>query len=201
MPAKTSTETASRTINAIAVFCGSNFGASERYAQDARRLGLALAGAGIKVVYGGTTKGLMGAVADAAISAGGQVHGVITESLHRRGHSHSALTHCEIASTLRNRKERMVELADAFIALPGGIGTIEEVMEVWTMNQLQEIDKPLGLLNTANFFMPFMSFIDHMVEQRFLPFAHRESIAIHSDPNELIESLRRQPRIDVPKWI
>lgn len=201
MPAKTSTETASRTINAIAVFCGSNFGASEQYVQDARRLGLALAGAGIKVVYGGTTKGLMGAVADAAISAGGQVHGVITESLHRRGHSHSALTHCEIASTLRNRKERMVELADAFIALPGGIGTIEEVMEAWTMNQLQEIDKPLGLLNTASFFMPFMGFIDHMVEQRFLPFAHRESIAIHSDPNELIESLRRQPRIDVPKWI
>ena len=95
----------------------------------------------------------------------------------------------------------MVELADAFIALPGGIGTIEEVMEAWTMNQLQEIDKPLGLLNTANFFMPFMGFINHMVDQRFLPFAHRESIAIHSDPNELIESLHRQPRIGVPKWI
>jgi uncharacterized protein (TIGR00730 family) len=201
MPAKTLTEMPARAINAIAVFCGSNFGASEQYLQDARKLGLALACAGITVVYGGTTKGLMGAVADAALSAGGQVHGVITESLYRRGHSHSRLAHCEVAATLRARKARMVELADAFIALPGGIGTIEEVMEVWTMNQLQEIDKPLGLLNTAEFFTPFIAFIDHMIEQRFLPSAHRDSIAIHCEASALINSLHRQPGIDVPKWL
>ncbi|WP_371028065.1 LOG family protein [Paraburkholderia sp. RCC_158] len=132
---------------------------------------------------------------------GGQVHGVITESLHRRGHSHLRLAHCEVAATLRARKARMVELADAFIALPGGIGTIEEVMEVWTMNQLQEIDKPLGLLNTAEFFTPFIAFIDHMIEQRFLPSAHRDSIVIHCEASGLIDSLHRQPCINVPKWL
>ena len=107
-------------------------------------------------IYGGTTKGLMGVVADAALDAGGKVHGVITEGLHQRGQSHSGLTRHEIALTLRSRKERMVEIADAFIALPGGIGTIEELMEVWTMNQLSEIDKPVGLLNTAGFFAAFL---------------------------------------------
>ena len=114
-----------RSIRAIAVFCGSNYGASEEFADGARALGRALAKAGITIVYGGTTRGLMGVVSDAALASGGNVHGVITESLHRRGHSHSGLTKHEIAPTLRSRKERMVELADAFIALPGGIGTIE----------------------------------------------------------------------------
>ena len=100
---------------------------------------------------------------------------MITESLHQSGHSHSGLTKHEIALTLRSRKERMVELADAFIALPGGIGTIEELMEVWTMNQLSEIDKPVGLLNSAGFFTAFLGFIDHMVDTKFLPAAHRHS--------------------------
>jgi uncharacterized protein (TIGR00730 family) len=121
-----------RSIKTIAVFCGSNYGASEEFADGARALGRALGKAGITIVYGGTTKGLMGVVADVALASGGNVHGVITDSLHRRGHSHSGLTKHEIALTLRNRKERMVEIADAFIALPGGIGTIEECMEVWT---------------------------------------------------------------------
>jgi uncharacterized protein (TIGR00730 family) len=119
-----------RSIKTIAVFCGSNYGASEEFADGARALGRALGKVGITIVYGGTTKGLMGVVADAALASGGNVHGVIIDSLHQRGHSHSGLTKHEIALTLRNRKERMVELADAFIALPGGIGTIEEFMEV-----------------------------------------------------------------------
>jgi uncharacterized protein (TIGR00730 family) len=117
-----------RSIKAIAVFCGSNHGASEEFADGARALGRALGSQGITTVYGGTTKGLMGVVADAALEAGGKVHGVITEALHQRGQSHSGLTRHEIAPTLRGRKERMVEIADAFIALPGGIGTIEELM-------------------------------------------------------------------------
>jgi uncharacterized protein (TIGR00730 family) len=146
-----------RSIKTIAVFCGSNHGASETFADGARALGRALGDAGITVVYGGTTDGLMGVVADAALACGGNVHGVVTESLHLRGRSHSGLTRHEIAPTLRSRKERMAELADAFIALPGGIGTIEELMEVWTMNQHAEIDKPVGLLNSAGFFTAFLS--------------------------------------------
>ena len=190
-----------RSIKSVAVFCGSNFGASEVFADGARVLGRALGEAGITMVYGGTTKGLMGVVANAALEAGGSVHGVITESLHQRGQSHSGLTKHEIVLTLRSRKERMVELSDAFIALPGGIGTIEELMEVWTMNQLSEIDKPVGLLNPAGFFDAFLGFIDHMVDTKFLPAAHRQSIAVDIDASALIQKLRTHARVDVPKWL
>lgn len=190
-----------RSIKSIAVFCGSNYGALDEFADNARALGQALGSAGITVVYGGTTKGLMGVVADAASAAGGNVHGVITESLHQSGQSHPGLTHHEIVQSLRSRKERMAELADAFIALPGGIGTIEELMEVWTMNQLSEIDKPVGLLNTAGFFAAFLGFIDHMVDAKFLPAAHRHAISVDADANALIEKLHNYARVDVPKWL
>ena len=190
-----------RSIESIAVFCGSNYGASEAFADGARALGQVLGKAGITLVYGGTTKGLMGVVADGALASGGTVHGVITDSLHRRGHSHSGLTRHEVALTLRSRTERMVELADAFIALPGGIGTVEELMEVWTMNQLSEIDKPVGLLNSAGFFTAFLRFIDHMVDMKFLPEAHRHSISVDADPSVLIDKLRSYARVAVPKWL
>ena len=190
-----------RSIQSIAVFCGSNYGASEEFADGARALGRALGSAGILLVYGGTTRGLMGVVADAALACGGSVHGVTTESLHRRGHSHAGLTRHEIALTLRRRKERMVELADAFIALPGGIGTLEELMEVWAMNQLREIDKPVGLLNSGGFFAGLLQFIDHMVETKFLPAAHRHSISVDADAGALIDKLRSYSRVDVPKWL
>jgi uncharacterized protein (TIGR00730 family) len=108
----------------------------------------------------------MGVVSDAALASGGNVHGVITESLHQRGHSHSGLTQHEIVLTLRSRKERMVELADAFIALPGGIGTIEELMEVWTMNQLSEVDKPVGPIEHRRFF--------HSVSRVHRPYGRHE---------------------------
>jgi uncharacterized protein (TIGR00730 family) len=135
------------------------------------------------------------------LACGGNVHGVITESLHQRGHSHSGLTQHEIALTLRVRMERMIELADAFIAMPGGIGTIEELMEVWTMNQLSEIDKPIGLLNSADFFTAFLGFIDHMVDTKFLPVAHRHSISVDADPSALIAKLCSYKAGNVPKWL
>ena len=188
-------------INTVAVFCGSNYGISEEFADGARALGQALGSEGITIVYGGTTKGLMGAVANAALASGGTVHGVTTARLHQLGHSHSGLTEHEVAPTLRKRKERMVELADAFIALPGGIGTIEELMEVWSMNQLFEIDKPIGLLNSAGFFDAFLDFIDHMVATKFLPAAHRHSISVDANPRNLLVKLRTHARVDVPKWL
>ena len=190
-----------RPINAIAVFCGSNFGNSEAYAEGARQLGATLARESITLVYGGTTKGLMGIVADAVLSNGGSAHGVITERLHARGHSHAGLTRSEMVVSLRNRKERMTELADAFIAMPGGIGTMEEMMEVWTMNQLAEIDKPVGLLDIDGFFAPFLKFIDHMVDSKFLPPAHRHSISVDPNAAPLLEKLRTFERTDVPKWL
>ena len=190
-----------RSLSSVAVFCGSNLGASEAYAEGARSLGAALAEAGITLVYGGTTKGLMKVVADAALERGGQVRGVITESLRDKGQLHDGLTDCEIVATLGIRKARMVEIADAFVALPGGIGTIEELMVVWTMNQLSEIDKPVGLLNTAGFFSPFLAFIDRMVETKFLPPAHRQTISVEEEAPALIERLRLYERTDIPKWL
>lgn len=190
-----------RSIKTIAVFCGSNYGISEQFADSAQALGQVMGKAGITLVYGGAKSGLMGVLADSVVASGGNVHGVITESLYQRGHSHSGLTKIEIAPTLRKRKERMVELADAFIALPGGVGTMEEFMEVWAMNQLSEIDKPVGLLNSAGFFTNFLEFIAHMVDTKFLPIAHQHSISVDTDPSSLVDKLRSYVRVDIPKWL
>jgi uncharacterized protein (TIGR00730 family) len=190
-----------RTINSVAVFCGSNLGSSEDFADGAQALGQALADAGITLVYGGTNNGLMGVLCDAVLERGGTVHGVITERLYQLGRVHLRLTKHEITQTLRLRKERMAVLADAFVALPGGIGTIDELMDVWSMNQLSEIDKPIGLLNSASFYSPFLAFIDHMIATKFLPAAHRGSICVDADARTLIAKLRRQVRIDVPKAV
>jgi uncharacterized protein (TIGR00730 family) len=190
-----------RKLKSIAVFCGSNFGGSDAYAEGARKLGAALAEAEIALVYGGTTKGLMGVVADAVLRGGGMAHGITTERLHERGHSHGGLTSHEILPTLRLRKARMAELADAFIALPGGIGTLEEFMEVWTQNQLGEFDKPAGLLDTEGFYQPFLVFIDRMVAARFLPEAHKHSIAVDADPAALVRKLIDFERVETPKWL
>lgn len=190
-----------RSIKSIAVFCGSNFGFSAEFAHAAKQLGSMLAHENITMIYGGTTKGLMGIIADEALAKGCVVHGVNTIKLHNLGQSHKALSKHELTENLRTRKERMIDLADAFIVLPGGIGTIEEFMEVWSMNQLKEIDKPIGLLNIRGFFSSFMGFIEHMIETGFLPSAHRESISIDPEPYQLLKKLREYEVTEVPKWI
>jgi uncharacterized protein (TIGR00730 family) len=190
-----------RSIKRIAVFCGSNFGGDEAYCLAAAALGRTLAETGTELVYGGTNKGLMGVVADSALEAGGRVCGVITERLQGKGHLHSGLTDHEIVPSMRERKLRMGELADAFVALPGGIGTLEEFMEVWTLNQLGEIDKPAGLFNVKGFFEPLMAFIDHMIDEGFLPPAHRKGIVLQADPLRLLEGLQDFQPVVVPKWI
>ena len=156
---------------------------------------------GITLIYGGTHKGLMGILADAALEAGGGAHGMITERLHAKGHLHPGLTKVEILPSMRERKARMIEAADAFIALPGGIGTLEEFMEVWTLNQLGEITKPLGLYNVDGYYDPFMKFIDSMIDRRFLPEAHRHSIVVSGAPMELIAGLRTLEPISTAKWM
>jgi uncharacterized protein (TIGR00730 family) len=190
-----------RDIKAIAIFCGSNTGEGDTYIDGARALGAALGRRGITLVYGGTHKGLMGVLADAVLAAGGKAHGVITERLHDKGHLHPGLTVHEIVAGMRVRKERMLDLADACIALPGGLGTVEEFMEAWTLNQLGDVDKPVGLLNVAGYYDPFMTFVDSMITQRFLPSAHRDSIMVDPDPSTLIDALAAYERITVPKWM
>lgn len=190
-----------RKIKAIAVFCGSNIGDGNTYQAAAARLGAALARRSISLVYGGTHKGLMGVLADAVLSHGGRAIGVITERLHARGHLHPTLTAHEIVADMHRRKARMLELADGCVALPGGIGTVEEFMEAWTLNQLGDVDKPAGLLNVDGYFTSLMAFFDDMVTRRFLPAEHRSALPVHDDPDALIDLLSAYVPPTAPKWL
>ena len=188
-------------IQTVAVYCGSNNGYGESYKKFATDLGKVLAKRQINLVYGGTNKGLMGVLASSACERGAHVTGIITDRLKAKGQVHPNLSTLETYPTMQSRKARMIELADACIMMPGGVGTLEEFMEVWTLNQLGETSKPLGVLNTDNYFGNLISFIDHMIEQRFLPSAHRNGIVVHSDPEELINLLIKFSPVTVKKWL
>ena len=190
-----------RALRRIGVYCGSNFGAGEAFRAAAAGLGAELARRQIALVYGGTHKGLMGVLADAVLAAGGTAHGVITERLAGKGQLHPRLTSHEISPDMRSRKARMLELADALIALPGGIGTVEEFMEAWTLNQLGDIDKPVGLLDVEGYYRAFRAFIDTMVTQGFLPGAHRDGILVRDAPAALIDALAAHEPVTVSKWM
>jgi len=193
-------------LRAIAVFCGSNFGVSPEYAEAARAFGDALARRGITLVYGGTTKGLMGIVADAALAAGGEVVGIINERLFGRGHLHAGLSRHEVVPHMRERKARMAELADAFVALPGGLGTLEEWFEAATLTQLNDHAgerraKACGALNVRGFYDPMRALLGHAVQEGFMRVEHAQMAVIESDPEVLIDRLAAwQPPV-VDKWI
>jgi len=190
-----------RRIARVAIYCGSNAGRDPAYLAAASDLGRHVAGRGIGIVYGGTHKGLMGAMADGAISAGGTLHGVITERLRAKGHLHPALSGWECLPTMRQRKARMIDLVDGIIGMPGGIGTLEEVLEAWTLNQLGEIDKPLGLLNARDYFNTFMRLVDHMIEEGFLPPTHRETVIVEENAGRLIDRMIEYVPVTTPKWM
>jgi uncharacterized protein (TIGR00730 family) len=190
-----------RLIKSVCVFCGSNFGTSDVYRNAAAAMGRELARRRITVTFGGTHKGLMGVLGDAVLDAGGTVHGVITQRLFDRGQLHPRLTAHDVVVDMRSRKGRMLELADACIALPGGIGTVEEFMEAWTLNQLGDIDKPVGLLDVDRFFQPFMAFIDSMIARQFLPSAHRATLVVAEQPGVLLDMLGAQEAVTTSKWM
>ena len=188
-------------IRTVAIYCGSNNGRVESYKQNATKLGKVLAKRKINLVYGGTNKGLMGVLANSAIEEGAHVTGVITERLKAKNQVHPNLSMIETYPTMQSRKTRMIELADACIMMPGGIGTLEEFMEVWTLNQLGETSKPLGVLNIDNYFGNLIAFIEHMIAERFLPSAHRNGIVVNPDPEELINLLVKFSPVTVEKWL
>jgi hypothetical protein len=190
-----------RRFSAVAVFCGSNFGRGEAYREAAAALGRELARRGLALVYGGTHKGLMGVLADAALAEGGEVHGVITRRLADKGHLHPRLTRHAVVDGMAARKAKMRDLADAFVALPGGVGTLEEFMEAWTLNQLGDVDKPAGLLDAAGFYRPFVGFVEHMIAERFLPAEHRDGVVIDDDPARLLDRLAAFEQPTVSKWM
>jgi uncharacterized protein (TIGR00730 family) len=190
-----------RLIKSVCVFCGSNFGTGDLYRNAAVAMGRELALRGITLIFGGTHKGLMGVLADAVLDGGGTVHGVITRRLFDRGHLHPRLTAQDIVVDMRSRKARMLELADACIALPGGIGTVEEFMEAWTLNQLGDVDKPVGLLDVDQFFQPLLAFIDSMIARKFLPPAHRRTVAVAEHSGALLDALAAQEAVTTSKWM
>jgi len=188
-------------LKTVAVFCGSNFGVSPAYAEAAAALGRTLAERGIGLVYGGTHKGLMGVVADAVLDAGGRVTGVINQRLFDRGHLHPKLTAHEVAATMRERKARMADLADAFIALPGGLGTLEELLEAATLTQLGDHTKACGVLNVRGFYEPLRALLATATDEGFMKVEHRDMMVIEPDPAALLDALAAWQAPTVTKWI
>ena len=185
----------------VAVYCGSNFGASSEYRAAADALGREIARRGLTLVYGGTHMGSMGVLADAALAAGGTVVGIINRRLHERGHLHTGLTRHEIAADMRARKARMSELADAFIALPGGLGTLEELFEAATLTQLGDHAKACGALNVRGFYDPMRAMLQRAVEEGFMKAEHRDMVVLDADPARLLDALAIWQRPTVDKWI
>jgi uncharacterized protein (TIGR00730 family) len=185
----------------ICVFSGSSPGKHPDYRQAAERLGQFLAHEGIGVVYGGASVGLMGAVADAAREAGGEVIGVIPKSLVDLEVAHTGLDDLRIVSSMHERKALMAELSDAFIALPGGIGTLEEIFEVWTWGQLGSHAKPCAFLNTLGYYTRLLDFLDHVVAEEFLKPVHRGMILVEQDPEAALRAMTSYRPPPVPKLI
>jgi uncharacterized protein (TIGR00730 family) len=185
----------------IAVYCGSNFGSTPVFRDGAEQLGRVLAGLEATVVFGGTNKGLMKVVADSALAAGGDVHGVIPQTLVDKGQQHPGLTVAEVFATRALRKARMAELADGFIAMPGGVGTMEELFEIWVDSQFDGHRKPIGLFNIEGFFDHLILFVDTMVERGFLPAQQKEMLIVESDPRILLERMQSFTPISVSKWM
>lgn len=187
-------------MRSVCVFCSSSANAGDAYFAAARQTGTVLAQRGIKLVYGGSHVGLMGAVADSCLSAGGHVIGVIPQSLVEREVAHTGLTDLRVVSSMAERKALMSELSDAFLSLPGGFGTLDEMFEMLTAYQLGEHAKPSGLLNVNNFYAPLLALCDGAVREGFLHPGHRSAILHSPDPSHLLDQLASFSPIPVGKW-
>jgi uncharacterized protein (TIGR00730 family) len=185
----------------ICVFSGSSSGRISEYRDSAVELGTLLAERNIGLVYGGAAVGLMGAVADATIAAGGSVTGVIPQALVEREVAHTSLSDLRVVGSMHERKALMAELSDAFIALPGGIGTFEEIFEVWTWTQLGTHAKPCAVLNVHGFYDQLLGFLDHVVDEAFLKPVHRGMLLASADPTALLDQIADYQVPTETKWI
>ncbi len=188
-------------MKSICVFCGSSYGALEAYADIARETGRAIAEQGYTLVYGGAKVGLMGTVADAALEAGGKVIGVLPRSLQDKEIGHEGLSELHLVDSMHERKAMMADLSDAFIALPGGVGTLEEIFEVWTWGQLGYHKKPCGFLNAEGYYDHLIAFLDHQTEQGFTKQVMRDMAQIASSPLDMIRQFENYAPPSAPKWI
>jgi uncharacterized protein (TIGR00730 family) len=185
----------------LCIFCGSSPGARPEYAEATVELARLLAGRGIGIVYGGASVGLMGLLADTAMEAGGDVVGVIPNALERKEIARHGLTELHVVDSMHERKALMAELSDAFIALPGGSGTLEELFEVFTWSQLGLHRKACALLNVAGYYDGLATFLDHAVAERFLRAEHRAMLLCERTPTGVLDALERFEAPLVDKWI
>jgi len=176
----------------VAVYCGSRAGHDPRFALAAQRLGQAIGRRGFRLVYGGGRAGLMGQVADAALAAGAQVLGVIPHRLMARELGHSGLQELRVVDTMHERKLQMAQAADAFVALPGGLGTLEELFEAWTWRQLGYHERPIGLLDVAGFYAPLRAQVAHMQAGGFVDAIHVDRLQVDDDPERLLARLHEE---------
>jgi len=173
----------------VCVFCGSAPGVSQEYTRATREFARAAVERGLRVVYGGASVGLMGVLADAVLAMNGEVVGVIPGALVDREIAHRGLTELCVVGTMHERKAMMAQLADAFVALPGGLGTLEELFEVWTWAQLGLHTKPCGLLNASGYYAPLIAFLDHARDEGFVRQALRAALVVDEDPRRLLDAL------------
>jgi uncharacterized protein (TIGR00730 family) len=188
-------------LNSVCVFCASSIGAKPIYAESARRFGEALAARGIALVFGGGCVGLMGVIADAAIGAGGRAIGVIPRALVEREIAHRGLTTLHVVETMHERKQRMADLADAFVMLPGGFGTWDEFCEVVTWAQLGIHRKPLGVLNVGGYYEPMLAMADRAVAEGFVSAVQRDRLVVDDDEARLLDRLTLAPVPTEVKWM
>jgi len=188
-------------MKTICVYCGSSPGRQQVYAEAARALGRALLARGLGLVYGGASIGLMGVLADTVLAGGGRVVGVIPQALARREVAHAGLTELIVTASMHERKTRMAELSDGFIALPGGIGTFEELFEIWTWAQLGIHHKPVGLLNVAGYFDALLSFLDHATQEQFLKIGQRQLLLAECDAPVLLTRMTEVRQTSSKAWL
>ncbi|MGB3289547.1 MAG: TIGR00730 family Rossman fold protein [Burkholderiaceae bacterium] len=188
-------------FNSLCVYCGSSIGRTESYATQARALARAMVQRNIRLVYGGASVGIMGVVADEVLRLGGQAIGVIPESLQKKELAHKGLTELHVTPSMHARKTQMAELADGFVAMPGGVGTLEEIFEVWTWAQLGFHGKPCGLFNVDGYYDALATFLDHTVSEDFVREQHRRMLVVESDPDILLDRYAAYTPPAVPKWV
>ena len=185
----------------VCIFCGSYSGVRAEYAAAARAMAAALVRSGFELVYGGGRVGLMGIVADEVLRLGGSAVGVIPRALREREVGHDGLTELHVVETMHERKAMMADLADAFVALPGGLGTIEEIFEIWTWAQLGMHQKPCGFLDVAGYYAPLAAFLDHATHEGFIRPPLRGAAIFESDPDALLRRFAAYTPPAVEKWI
>lgn len=188
-------------MNSICVFCGSSMGVKPAYRQAANDLAKELLERNLTLIYGGANVGLMKVLADAVLDGGGQVVGIMPQLLVEQEVAHLYLTKMYIVSNMSERKSMMVGMSDGFIAMPGGFGTLDELAEVITYNQLRMTDKPIGILNTAGYFDKLLAFFDHITDEGFLRHEHRQNMIVDDHIHHLLEKMSAYTPVAIDKWI